>query len=102
MRRLLLTLMVVAMAVGCTQAAPEGSWFMPPPEDGAQYRITEMCDLIVDEGYDISGSIGYTVTADELGILDDLPVLVRAPAEAAIGDGIQLNLQLNGLCRYVS
>ena len=38
----------------------------------------------------------------DLGILDDLPVLVRAPAKAAIGDGIQLNLQLNGLCRYVS
>lgn len=102
MRRLLLILMVVAMAVGCTQAAPEGSWFMPPPEDGAQYRITEMCDLILDEGYDISGSIGYTVTADDLGILDDLPALVRGPAEAAIGDGIQMTLRINGLCGYVS
>lgn len=100
MKRLFLVLAAGALAAGCTSTVIEGAWLIPEPEDGEQYRIAEICDLLATEGYDIGGSLAYTVTADELGFLDDLPGLVRAPAEAAIGDGIGLTLRLNGLCQH--
>ncbi|MDE2838298.1 MAG: hypothetical protein OXL97_12470 [Chloroflexota bacterium] len=103
MRRTLIALAVVALAAACTSEVPEDSWVIAEPAAGDQYAITEICGLLEAEGYDISGTIGYTVGADEVGfILDELPALVRGAAEVAIGDGIRLDLQVNGLCRYTS
>ena len=103
MKRLpmLLTAIVLVTATACTPALPDDAWIIDGPANGEQYRITEICDLLQAEGYDIGGSLGYTVTADDLGfLLDDLPGLVRGATEVAIGDGVRLTLQLDGLCRY--
>ena len=102
-RTLIVLLAVLALAAACTSEVPEDSWVIAEPSAGDQYAITEICGLLEAEGYDISGTLGYTVGADEVGfILDELPALVRGAAEVAMGDGIRLNLRLNGLCRYTA
>lgn len=103
MKRTPIALEAVAPAAACTPEVPEDSWVIAEPAAGDQYGTTETCSLLQAEGYDISGTLGYTVGADETGfILDELPALVRGAAEVAIGDGIRLDLQVNGLCRYTS
>ncbi len=96
---LLLALVVGAVAVTGCGSEPEGV-VIPEPSSGNEYSITELCGHLNAEGYDVGGSVGYTLTADELGFLDDLPGLVRGAAEVAIGDGLRVELNLQGLCRY--
>ena len=99
---------VMALAItGCgpraaqpPTATPVDGIVLPYPEDGNQYRISEICKYLEAESHDIRGTIHHTVDADDLsGVLDKVPSLARKPVENYIGDGVLVTFEINGLCR---
>lgn len=72
------------------------------PQAVDSYTLTEICQHVDDAGYEVSGTVNYTITADTLKPLtDDLPGIVRGTVAAAIGEGIVTEVAFNDLCRLV-
>ena len=108
MSKLLLTTISAAslllLFIGCTtsSAPPEGV-LLPYPEQGQQYRMSELCEHLQSDGYDVRGTIHHTVYADDLAILlDNLPSLARTPVENYLDRGIAIELEIGGLCHTLN
>ena len=72
---------------------------LPLPEDGSQYRMSEVCRAIEGDGYDVRATLHHTFDADDFsGLLDNLPSLARRPVENHIGDGISIEIEVRDLC----
>ena len=65
------------------------------------YEVSEICQYIGNEGYDIKGTVQHPVGVDDLaGILDRLPARDRSIAEHIIIEvGIEVEVDLEGLCK---
>ena len=72
---------------------------LPLPEDGSQYRMSEVCRAIEDADYDVRGTLHHTFDADDFsGLLENLPSLARRPVENYIGDGVRIEIEVRDLC----
>ena len=101
-------LLLVVAAVACEAPPPQivvvtptpvPGVLMPLPEDGIQYRMSEICQHVRAENYDVKGTLHHNFDADDFsGLLDALPGLARRPVENYIGDGIRVEIEIRDLC----
>ncbi len=100
-RRLIVLALFIGV-VGMTAGCSSGAVVIPEPRDGTRYyEVSEICQYIGNEGYDIKGTVQHPVGVDDLaGILDRLPGGDRSMAEyIIIGVGIEVEVDLEGLCK---
>ena len=96
---ILAALPITATAACQSQPTPAGSVLLPPPQDGSQYRMTELCQHVRNSGYDVKGTLHHTFgPADFTGLLDAIPSPVRAPVENYLGNGLRVQAEIKGLC----
>ena len=102
---MLMALVVIAMAACSGESAPPtpSGVGLPFPEQGQQYRLSEVCESLQGQGYDVRGTLDYTVTAEDLsGLLERLPALARAPVEGYLDDGVRVRLEIRSLCNALN
>ena len=106
----LLALGVFALAA-CTsqdaappQATPTPAGVVLPfPEQGKQYRMSEVCAHLQGQGYEVQGTLDYLVDAEDLSpLLESLPALARRPVENYLSDGILLTIEIRSLCEALN
>ena len=96
---------LVLLFVGCSasDAPPPDGVLLPYPEQGQQYRMSEICQHLQNDGYDVRGTITHVVYADDLSaLLDNLPSLVRTPVENYLDNGVSLEFEITGLCNTLN
>ena len=87
--------------MACGSDEPDGI-VVPHPADGSQYRISELCVHIRDNGYDVRGTIQHTFRAEEFAaLLEQLPSLVRGPVENYLSNGLVVEVEVGSLCGVV-
>ena len=100
MKRLFLVTLLMGLLVlfvGCA-TEPEGV-VLPYPEEGNQYRMSEVCQYLQNEGYDVHGVVNYTVYSDDIeDLLNIIPPLVRGPIETFLNNGVTIEFEANSLC----
>jgi hypothetical protein len=89
--------------MGCSTAAPaptpEPGVFLPLPEDGESYRMSEVCEHIEAAGYQVHGTVEHVLSAEDLsGVIEAAPSLVRPVLEGYLGNGLRTKFQVKGLC----
>lgn len=95
-----LTLALISCA---TSPEPVNGVLLPYPEEGTQYRMSEICQHLQARSYDVRGTIHHQVDADDLsGLLELIPSLVRQPVENYIGDGIGIEIEIRSLCNALN
>ena len=93
----------VILACGAATPQPPEGVLLPYPEEGKQYRMSEVCSHLESQGYSVKGTVHHTVDADDLsGLLERIPSLARRPVENYIGDGIGIELEVLGLCKALN
>ena len=109
MRRTLATLAVTAIGTGaialaaCTSRAAPTGVTIPFPEEGSQYRLSELCQHLQTQNYDVRGTLTHTLDAEDLGgVLDNLPALARRPVENYLQDGVRVEFEITGLCHTLN
>ena len=113
-RHIALTMLIVAgslLALACgsstpaptpTPAPPDGV-LLPYPEEGKQYRMSEVCQHLEEQGYNVKGTVQYKVYADNLsGLLELIPALVREPIENYLEDGVGIEIEVRSLCKALN
>ena len=76
---------------------------LPFPEQGQQYLLSEVCASLQGQGYDVRGTLDYTVTAEDMsGLVERLPALARAPVEGYLDEGVRLRLEIRSLCEALN
>ena len=96
-----LIIVLTCFAAACSQATPlpQGSVVLDPPRNGDQYSPSEICAQLEAEGYDVTGTLAHTFSADELSPLTQkVPRLARGVVENYIDDGITIRLRITSLC----
>ena len=99
---ILAIMVLVTVAFAACQTTVVEREVMPEPRNGTEYTITELCEHVTDAGYDVSGSIRYTIPAEtfESGV-SKLPRLAQVPVRRYIGDGLATRLTFHQLCSTV-
>ena len=96
---------VVALACASsapTPAPPDGV-LLPYPEEGRQYRMSEVCQHLEEQGYNVKGTVHHKVYADDLsGLLELIPALVRGPIENYLEDGVGIEIEVRSLCQALN
>ena len=104
MKRLFLVTLLMGLLVLFVGCATESEGVvLPYPEEGNQYRMSEVCQYLQNEGYDVRGVVNYTVYPDDLeDLLDTIPPLVRTPIETYLNNGVTIEFEANGLCNTLN
>jgi len=99
---------VVLFGGACSEPEPEiivvtptpvPGVLLPLPEDGSQYRMSEVCRHIEAGGYDVKGTFTYAFEPDDFsGLLENLPALARTPVENYLSDGLRIEVEARDLC----
>lgn len=99
--------MVVAMAAvaaaiaACGEAEPPpvNGVVIPFPADGNQYRMSEVCQALQEQGYEVKGTLHHRFGPDSFeALLDALPSLARGPVENYLRDGLAVEVEVRSLC----
>ena len=65
--------------------------------------MSEVCESLQGQSYDVRGTLDYTVTLEDLsGLLERLPALARSPVEGYLGAGVLLQLEIRSLCNALN
>ena len=104
---LALGIIMAAVLVACSSAAstPQtvNGIVLPYPDDGRQYRMSEVCQHVLAEGYDVRGTLHHTIEPDDLeGLLDLILALVRSQVESYLGDAVMVELEIRSLCEALN
>ena len=92
-------LALFAVACGSAEPEPVDGIVLPYPADGSQYRMSEVCQHIRDNGYDVRGTIQHTFSADDFDdLLEQIPRLARAPIENYLSNGLVVEVEVRSLC----
>jgi hypothetical protein len=99
---------------GCSDAEPEvrivtqtaippAGVLLPYPEEGKQYRMTEVCEALTRHGYEVRATLRHTFGADVFEpLLEEVPGLVRKPLENYLSDGLSAEFEIQSLCQALA
>ena len=89
---------ILALGASACASEPDGV-LLPYPEDGQQYRVSELCAHLEEGGYNVRGTLNHTVYADDLGeLLDLIPSFLKGPVEDYLEGGVTIQLEIMDLC----
>lgn len=93
---------ILALGTSACASEPDGV-LLPYPQEGQQYRMSELCSHLEEGGYNVRGTLTHTIEAEDLGgLLDNLPSLARGTVENYLGDGITVQLEIRNLCAVLN
>ena len=76
---------------------------IPYPEEGNQYRMSEVCGSLQEQGYDVMGTLTHTFGEDDFdSVLENIPSLARKPVENYLRDGLSIEVELGSLCQALN
>ena len=92
------------MAATACQAGSEAEGVaIPLPEDGSSYRMSEICQHIEAEGYDVRATLDYNLLPSDVAeVLDNIPAMVRGPVENYFAQGVRLSIEVDDLCNALN
>ncbi len=98
-----LTAMLVVAACVSVEPAQVNGIVLPYPEQGNQYRMSEVCAHIEAEGYNVKGTLHHTFGPDAFAdALDDIPTLARRPLENYLENGLAVSIEVQSLCQALN
>ena len=91
---------LIVSACAEPEPAPVDGVVLPYPASGQQYGISELCQHLQGDGYDVKGTLSHTFQpSDFADLLEQLPALVRGPVESYLADGLTVEVEVQSLCR---
>ena len=102
---LTLALATVLAVAACASAepAPVNGIVIPFPEEGNQYRMSEVCAHIEAAGYNVKGTLHHTFGPEAFDdVLDGIPALARRPLENYLKDGLAVSVEVQSLCQALN
>lgn len=106
----LLIIAALAMTVACAAPpaptpTPVQGVVIPYPEEteGKQYRMSEVCQHLQDQGYNVKGTMTHQFEPEDFKeLLEKIPALARKPVENYIRDGVIVQIEINSLCKTLN
>ena len=101
-------LMGVALMIGAACAAPPAPTpvpgvVIPFPEEGRQYRMSEVCLHLQGRGYEVMGTIDHRFAPEDFDeLLDNVPALSRKPLKNYFEDGVTVTIEIRSLCETLN
>ena len=101
-------LMGIALMIGAACAAPPAPTpvpgvVIPFPAEGRQYRMSEVCLHLQDQGYEVMGTVDHRFAPEDLDeLLDNVPALARKPLENYLADGLTVTIEVRSLCEALN
>ena len=82
---------------------PISGVLLPYPEEGEQYRMSEVCQHLEEQGYNVKGTVHHKVYADDLsGLIALVPTIVREPFENYLANGVGIEIEVRSLCQALN
>ena len=100
----LLIILAAALSAACAAPAaptptPVQGVVLPFPEEEKQYRMSEVCQHLEDQGYDVKGTITHQFGPEDFEeLLERIPALARTPVENYLSEGLMVEVEIQGLC----
>ena len=96
---LLLSIACAAPPAPPPTAEPPTGVVIPFPEEGQQYRMSEVCEHLQAEGYEVKGTITHDFDAESFEeLLEKVPALARKPLENYLSEGLTVQIEIQSLC----
>ena len=100
---LLLSIACTAPPTPTPTPQPPTGVVLPFPEEGQQYRMSEVCEQIQAQGYEVKGTLTHDFNAESFeDILEKVPALARKPLENYLSDGLTVQVEIKSLCEALN
>lgn len=99
----LATSAAIAAVAACAQNTPPDGVVIPFPEEGRQYRMSEVCQHLQGQGYEVKGTLTHEFGPEAFeDLLENIPSLARKPLENYLDDGIRVEVEIRSLCEALN
>ena len=98
---------IFVAATACSQPVltptPVSGVVVPFPEEGNQYRMSEVCEHLQAKGYEVKGTLTHEFGAESFeDLLEAIPSLARGPVENYLGEGLRVEVEIRSLCEALN
>lgn len=95
----LVAAVTLLLSIACAGAPAPTGVVIPFPEEGQQYRMSEVCEHLQAQGYEVKGTINHDFDAESfVEMLEKVPALARKPLENYLSEGLTVQIEIQSLC----